>query len=75
MEVVKSIRCKRIYWKKCKEISKYIGKIEFGNVANKIIEILDYANKYYDDKKYWTQLFDSLGNPETIDNIIKYEIV
>ena len=50
-----------------KEISEYIEKIEFRNATNKIIELLDYANKYYDDKKPWIQFKE---NKNEFDNII-----
>lgn len=50
-----------------KEISEYIEKIEFRNATNKIIELLDYANKYYDDKKPWIQFKE---NKSEFDNII-----
>ena len=41
--------------KKYDEISKLIENIEFRNATLKIIEFLDYANKYYDDQKPWIQ--------------------
>ena len=50
-----------------KEIAESIEKIEFRNASNKIIELLDYANKYYDDKKPWIQFKE---NKEEFDNII-----
>ena len=50
-----------------KEISEYIEKIEFRNATNKIIELLDYANKYYDDKKPWIKFKE---NKNEFDNII-----
>ena len=50
-----------------KEISECIEKIEFRNATNKIIELLDYANKYYDDKKPWIQFKE---NKNEFDNII-----
>lgn len=50
-----------------KEIAESIEKIEFRNASNKIIEWLDYANKYYDDKKPWVQFKE---NKEEFDNII-----
>ena len=35
------------------EISKCMDNNEFRNYAIKVIELLDYANKYYDEKKPW----------------------
>ena len=35
------------------EISNYIENIEFRKATLSIIELLDYLNKYYDDKKPW----------------------
>lgn len=35
------------------EISNYIENIEFRRATLSIIELLDYLNKYYDDKKPW----------------------
>ncbi len=49
------------------EISEDIEKIEFRNASNKIIELLDFANKYYDEKKPWVQFKE---NKQEFDNII-----
>jgi methionyl-tRNA synthetase len=40
---------------KYNEIAECIEKIEFRNATLKIIELLDYANKYYDERKPWVQ--------------------
>ena len=37
------------------EIANHIEKIEFRAACNNVIEVLDYANKYYDDQKPWVQ--------------------
>lgn len=42
------------------EISEYMEKIEFRNACLKIIEILEYANKYYDEKKPWVQFKENI---------------
>ena len=41
--------------KKYVEISNDIEKIEFKSACNCIIDLLDYANKYYDNQKPWIQ--------------------
>ena len=40
---------------KYNEISECMEKIEFRNATLKIIELLDLANKYYDERKPWVQ--------------------
>ncbi|MGP1608565.1 MAG: methionine--tRNA ligase [Clostridium sp.] len=40
---------------KYKEISDYIENIEFRKATLSIIELLDYANKFYDERKPWIQ--------------------
>ena len=49
------------------EISQSIENIEFKNAANKIMELLDYANKYYDESKPWVQIKE---NEEDFNNTI-----
>ena len=49
------------------EISQSIENIEFKNAANKIMELLDYANKYYDESKAWAQIKE---NEEEFNNTI-----
>ena len=49
------------------EISQNIENIEFKNAANKIMELLDYANKYYDESKPWVQIKE---NEEDFNNTI-----
>ena len=46
--------------KKYNEISSLIENIEFRNATLKIVELLDYANKYYDDQKPWVQYKENL---------------
>ena len=48
--------------KKYDEISNYIEKIEFRNAANSILELLDYANKYYDNKKPLIQYKENIND-------------
>ena len=45
---------------KYNEIKDYMEKIEFRNVALKIIELLDFANKYYDEQKPWIQYKENI---------------
>ncbi len=40
---------------KYNEIAEFMEKIEFRNATLKIIELLDFANKYYDERKPWVQ--------------------
>ncbi len=42
------------------EISDFIEGIEFRKATLSIIELLDFANKYYDDKKPWIQFKENL---------------
>lgn len=52
---------------KYNEISNFIENIEFKKAANSIMELLDYANKYYDDKKPWIQFKENI---DEFNNII-----
>lgn len=38
-----------------KMVSEYIEKLEFKNACNKIVELIDIGNKYYDERKPWVQ--------------------
>ena len=49
------------------EISDFIEGIEFRKATLSIIELLDFANKYYDDKKPWIQFKENLNE---FNNII-----
>ena len=46
--------------KKYNEISKHIENIEFRSACISIIELLDFANKYYDEQKPWIQIKENL---------------
>lgn len=43
------------------EISRNIENIEFRRATLSIIELLDYLNKYYDDKKPWVLYKENLS--------------
>ena len=45
---------------KYEEISECIENIEFRNATLKIIDLLDFANKYYDDRKPWIQAKENI---------------
>ena len=36
-----------------KKVSKYIEKLEFKNAIQEILSLVEFGNKYYDDKKPW----------------------
>lgn len=46
---------------KYEEISNYIENIEFRKAALSIVELLDYANKYYDERKPWVQFKENIN--------------
>ena len=46
---------------KYKEISNFIENIEFRKATLSIIELLDFANKYYDEKKPWVQYKENIN--------------
>lgn len=52
---------------KYNEISNFIENIEFKKAATSIMELLDYANKYYDNQKPWLQFKE---NKEEFNNTI-----
>ena len=58
---------KKYILEKYEEISNSIENIEFRTAVNKIIELLDYANKFYDEQKPWVQFKE---NKEKFDNTI-----
>lgn len=41
------------------EVGEYIEKIEFKKACGAIIELVDFANKYYDEQKPWVQSKES----------------
>lgn len=47
--------------KKYSEISCFIEHIEFRKAAISMIELLDFANKYYDDQKPWIQIKEDIN--------------
>ena len=36
-----------------KQVSKYIEKLEFKNAIQEMLSLVEFGNKYYDDKKPW----------------------
>lgn len=38
-----------------KEVSEYIEKLEFKKACNKIVDLVEIGNKYYDERKPWIQ--------------------
>lgn len=50
-----------------KMVSEYIEKLEFKNACNKIVELIDIGNKYYDERKPWVQKKE---NTEEFNNTI-----
>ena len=46
---------------KYKEISNFIESIEFRKATLSIIELLDFANKYYDEKRPWVQYKENIN--------------
>ena len=46
---------------KYKEISNFIENIEFRKATLSIIELLDFANKYYDEKRPWVQYKENIN--------------
>ena len=46
--------------KKYNTIAQLIENIEFRNATLEIIQLLDYANKYYDDRKPWNQFKENI---------------
>ena len=47
--------------KKYIEVAELIEDIEFRNATLKIIELLDYANKFYDEKRPWVQFKENIA--------------
>lgn len=70
MQIPKGITDERIkgYLKQTySDISNYIDSMEFRNYTLKIIELLDFANKYYDEQKPWIKYKENI---EEFNNII-----
>lgn len=64
---IMDIEVKKYICEKYTEISNYIENIEFRKASLSIIDLLDYLNKYYDDKKPWVLYKENI---QEFDNTI-----